>query len=181
LSKIIEKPQVDVKVIGFNSQKIYVTGEIKRPRIFPVTDIPLTLIDAINLAGGLTEKANWRALTFSRDHHSESIRLDNFYRNGDTSQNRLLKHGDVIHVARNDSEKVFVLGDIQTPGTIEVKRYGLTLAEALTVAGGINERTANANGIFVFRMHDNIQTGIIADVFQLYARNVTALILADQF
>ncbi|NQZ31775.1 MAG: polysaccharide biosynthesis/export family protein [Oceanospirillaceae bacterium] len=181
LSRVIEKPQVDVKVIGFNSQKVYVTGEIKRPGIFPITDVPLTLIDAINLAGGLTEKANWRSLTFSRDHKSETIRLDNFYRNGDVSQNRLLKHGDVIHVERNDTEKVFVLGDIQSPGTIEVSRYGLTLAEALTESGGINEHTANANGIFVFRMHDKLEEGVLVDVYQLYAKNVTAFILADQF
>lgn len=181
LSKIIENPQVDVKVIDFNSQKVYVTGEINSPGIFPVTDVPLTLIDAINLAGGLTEDANWRAITFSRDHRSEIIRLDNFYRNGDISQNRLLKHGDVIHVARNDSEKVSVLGDIQSPGTIEVNRYGLTLAEALTKSGGINERTANANGIFVLRMREDITEGVIADVYQLYAKNVTAFILANQF
>ena len=60
-------------------------------------------------------------------------------------------------------------------GSIEINRYGLSLAEALSDVGGLNEATANANGIFVLRKRADNEEGIIADVYQLYAQNVVAL------
>lgn len=180
LAQYIERPQVDIKVISFNSQKVYVSGEVKNPGIYAITDVPRSIIDVISLAGGLTSQANWRTVSFSRDNKTEIIRLDNFYRYGDIAQNKLLQHSDIIHIGRNDEEKVFVLGDIQKTGKVIIDRYGLSLAEALTESGGINENTANSNGIFVLRNRKK-DNKVLADVFQLYAKNATAFILADQF
>lgn len=181
LSRVIEEPQVDVKVVGFRSQKVYVTGEVDSPGIFPVTDIPLTLIDALNKAGGLTELADWRTVTFTRGEKTEVIKLDDFYAHGDISQNRLLQNGDIVHVNRNDAQKVFVLGDVNKPSTVEVTRYGLSLAQALSETGGIDENTADANGVFVLRKRDLQRDGVIADVYQLHAKNMAALVFAEQF
>ncbi|WP_421418996.1 polysaccharide export protein [Pseudoalteromonas lipolytica] len=181
LSRVIEDPQVDVKVVGFRSQKAYVTGEVNKPGVLPVTEIPLTLIDALNQAGGLTESADWRTVTFTRGDKTEVIKLDDFYAKGDISQNRLLKHGDIVHVNRNDMQKVFVLGDVKRAGTVGVNRYGLNLAQALSDAGGLNENTADANGVFVLRKRNFETDGVIADVYQLHAKNVAALVLAEQF
>ena len=181
LSQVIEKPQLDLKVVSFRSQKTYVTGEVNKPGVFAITEIPLTLIDAINKAGGLSERADWRTVSFTRNNQTEIIRLDDFYTKGDISQNRLLKHGDIIHVNRTDNQKVFVLGDVKKAGSIEINRYGLSLAEALSDVGGLNEQTANANGVFVLRKRPVNEEGIIADVYQLHAQNVIALVLADQF
>ena len=181
LSRVIEDPQVDIKVVGFRSQKAYVTGEVNKPGVLPVTEIPLTLIDALNQAGGLTESADWRTVTFTRGDKTEVIKLDDFYAKGDISENRLLKHGDIVHVNRNDMQKVFVLGDVKRAGTVGVNRYGLNLAQALSDAGGLNENTADANGVFVLRKRNLETDGIIADVYQLHAKNVAALVLAEQF
>ena len=181
LGKVIEKPQLDLKVVGFNSQRAYVTGEVNKPGALPVTEIPLTLIDALNQAGGLSARADWRTVNFTRNNQVQSIKLDDFYTQGDISQNRLLQHGDIIHVNRTDNQKVFVLGDVTNAGSIEINRYGLSLAEALSDVGGLNENTANANGVFVLRKRPDNKNGVIADVYQLYAQNVVALVLADQF
>lgn len=181
LSKVIEDPQVDIKVVGFRSQKTYITGEVTKPGVYPVTEIPLTLIDALNQAGGLSDSADWRTVTFTRGDTTETIQLDKFYAQGDISQNRLLQHGDIVHVNRNDTQKVFVLGDVKKAGTVALNRYGLNLAEALSDSGGLNENTANANGIFVLRKRDYEQSGILADVYQLHARNIASMVLAEQF
>ncbi|GAC36855.1 polysaccharide export outer membrane protein [Paraglaciecola psychrophila 170] len=181
LSKVIQKPQIDIKVVDFRSQRVYVTGEVKQPGVFPVTETPLTLIDAINQAGGLNERANWRTVNFTRDNQVQIIKLDDFYTMGDISQNRLLQHNDIIHINRIDNQKVFVLGDVSKAGSIEINRYGLSLAEALSDVGGLNESTANANGVFVLRKRANSENGVFADVYQLHAQNVVALVLADQF
>lgn len=181
LSRVIEDPQIDIKVVGFRSQKAYVTGEVSKPGVYPVTEIPLTLIDALNQAGGLTDAADWRTVTFTRGDKTEVIKLDDFYAHGDISQNRLLQHGDIVHVNRNDLQNVFVLGDVKRAGSVGINRYGLNLAEALSNSGGLNENTADANGVFVLRKRDLQRDGVIADVYQLHAKNVAALVLAEQF
>ncbi|MEJ6475580.1 polysaccharide export protein [Pseudoalteromonas piscicida] len=181
LSRVIEDPQIDVKVVGFKSQKAYVTGEVTKPGVYPITETPTTLIDAINQAGGLTEAADWETVTYTRGDTTETIQLDDFYAEGDISQNRLLKHGDIVHVSRNDKRNVYVLGDVIKAGKVNVNRYGLSLAEALTEVGGFNERTADANGIFVLRKRNLERDGVLADVYQLHAKNVASLVLAEQF
>ena len=137
LSKVIEEPQVDMKVVGFNSQKAYVTGEVKQPGVAAISEIPLTLVDAITNAGGLNETADWADVTFTRNNNTQVIRLNDFYARGDLSQNRLLQDGDVIHVNRIDKQKIFVLGDVIRGGTVDINRYGISLAEAMSEVGGI--------------------------------------------
>ncbi|MCO7188737.1 MULTISPECIES: polysaccharide export protein [unclassified Pseudoalteromonas] len=181
LSRVIEDPQIDVKVVGFRSQKVYVTGEVSKPGVYPITETPLTLVDAINLAGGLNDRADWETVTFSRNNKSEIIHLDDLYSYGDISQNRLLKHGDIVHIGRNDKRNVYVLGDVMRAGTVPVNRYGLSLAEAMAEVGGINERSADANGIFVLRKRNIEEDGYFADVYQLHSKNIAALVLAEQF
>lgn len=53
LRKYVRNPQMDVRVSGFRSRKIYVMGEVYKPGLQPITDTPMSITDAINLAGGM--------------------------------------------------------------------------------------------------------------------------------
>jgi polysaccharide export outer membrane protein len=44
-----------------------------------------------------------------------------------------------------------------------------------------HQATADANGVFVLRKSNVEQTGYIANVYQLHAKNIAAMVLAEQF
>ena len=180
LSEYIQSPQVDVTVAAFRSKRVYLTGEVHKPGTLPITNVPLTLLEAVSRAGGLTENADWTDVTLTRNGETIRYSLRELYKQGDTRQNILLRPNDIVHVARNDAAKVFVLGEVVEPKSINFGRSDITLADALTEAGGFSEATADASGIFVLRKAPE-GSGKVANVYQLNARNATALVLADQF
>ncbi|WP_371185702.1 polysaccharide export protein [Thalassotalea maritima] len=179
LARYIENPQVDVKVAAYRSKRTYITGAVNKPTVMPIANVPLTLLDAINSAGGIKDDADWRSIILTRGSSEEYLDLYALYQKGDMSQNRMLQHNDIIHVPRNDATKVFVMGEVNRPATLPIHRSGLTLAEALGNVGGFNEMTADASGIFILRSSDDATK--VADVYQLDASNAAALILATQF
>lgn len=183
LSKFIKSPQIDVSVAAFRSQRVFVTGAVMVPSVVPISNIPLTLLDAVNISGGVGEDADWRSVVLTSDSPAGStaaiLDLSALYQNGDMSQNRLLRNNDVVHIPRNDALKVFVMGDVMDPSTQLIGRNALTLAEALNNAGGINEASANPSGIFVLRASEAVGGNV--DVFQLDASDGPMLILSTQF
>ena len=180
LTKYIASPQVDVTVASFRSKRVYMTGELKQPGTQPITNVPLTLLEAVSNAGGLSDAADWTNVTLTRNGETKRYSLRDLYRQGDTRENILLRPNDIIHVARNDAAKIFVLGEVTKPTSLNIGRSDITLAEALADAGGFAQATADASGIFVLRQAAE-GSDKIADVYQLHARNATALVLADQF
>lgn len=180
LADYIQSPQVDVTVAAFRSQSVYITGEVEQPGMQPVTNVPLTLLEAITRAGGVTNGADWTNVTLTRNGKSIRFSLRDLYQYGRISQNVQLRPDDIVHVAHNQDAKVFVLGEVGDPKSIPIGRSTLTLAEVLAETGGFNQATADASGIFVLRKAP-AASGRIADVYQLNARNAMALVLADQF
>ncbi len=183
LGRFIEAPQIDVSVAAFRSQRVFVSGAVVQPSTVPITNVPLTLLDALNACGGMSPDADWRSVVITRDTPQGTVKevvdIYALYQQGDMSQNRLLGGNDVIHVPRNDGLKVFVMGDVVKASTQRMDRSGLTLAEALNNSGGIDESSANASGIFVLRASP--EQDKVVDVFQLDASMGSMLILSTQF
>ena len=53
LSKMFKNVQLDLTISGFNSQKVYILGEITTPNKINLTDVPLSLSNAIGESRGL--------------------------------------------------------------------------------------------------------------------------------
>ncbi len=197
LAEYIEKPQLEVRVAVFRSQKVYVTGEVMKPGEVPLTDKPMHVLDAVNAAGGVTSlkgdqnrvEADLQHVQLTRDGKSYLVDLMSVLKDGSVAQNYLLQDGDLLHVPDNLSNKVFVLGEVKSPKALLIHKGYMTLAEALGNVGGVDMTSANSSRIYVIR--SGAETGPAQGrefvfsakpaIYKLDASSPDALILADQF
>jgi len=178
LDKVLQRPQVDLKVLLFRSQKIFVSGEVRNPAVYNVTDIPFTLAEAINRAGGFLPTADQSHLVVSRGNRTWSLDFLELMTRGNRIGQILLKDGDSVQVHHRDEAPVYLLGELRNPRSVPTYHGKLSLAQALSDAGGINATSAEARSIYVFRRGKTDNT---VDVFHLDAYNPVAMVLADRF
>jgi polysaccharide biosynthesis/export protein len=169
--------QVTVRIQSFRSRRAYVEGEVRTPGTQIFTDIPMTLPEAINRAGGITVAGDRSFVTLTRNNQTTLINLMQLQELGASANRILLQSGDVITVRHRDESKVYVMGEIARPSALQMRNGRLSLNEALGEAGGPNLLTANTGQIYVIR---NSPQGGPA-VFHLNASNPSALALADTF
>jgi polysaccharide export outer membrane protein len=177
LAKFIERVQLDVRMVAFRSQQVYVVGEVAKPGIQPVNDVPMTVLDAVNRAGGFTPEADFSRVLLTRRGTTYLVDVQSMYDYGRTENNPLLEHGDIVNVTDRSYNKIFVLGEIAKPGSLVMNKKRSTLAEALSDAGYINQATADPRWIYVMRGNSKDSP----ELFHLDARLPDAMLLADRF
>ncbi|WP_128594889.1 polysaccharide biosynthesis/export family protein, partial [Paraburkholderia kirstenboschensis] len=178
LARTIRDPQLDVRVSGFNSQSVQVTGNLRTPASEAITDAPLTVLDAINRAGGALPDADLQNVGVTRDGKRHTVDVAALLETGDPQQNVLLKDGDIIDVPDRSNSRVFVLGEVNKPTSLPMNRGRLTLADALTGAGSLDVKTGDPRYVYVVRGADKTLT---PDVYQLDMTQVDALMLMTKF
>ena len=175
LSQYIKQPQLDVRVVTFNSQKVHVAGAVAKPGVIPLTNVLLTLGDLIILAGGVRESADLQEVILTRDGSSRTFNLQSLYYRGDQSQNILLKDKDIVYVPVNTTRKVFVMGEVRSQTSMPMRDGKLNLAEVMAKAG-INQHAADPERIFILRQSEGKPLA-----YHLDASEPGALILATTF
>jgi polysaccharide biosynthesis/export protein len=101
-SKLIEDPTITVIVRQINSRKVFITGQVTTPGAQVLTG-PLTVMQLISLAGGLTEFAKKKEITVMRtEANGKQVVLPFNYndvaKGKNLAQNVVLKPGDTVVV-----------------------------------------------------------------------------------
>jgi len=197
LKGYIESPQVDVSVAKFRGQLVYVTGEVLKPGVYPISDQGMTVLDAVNEAGGafhqggastnssasLSFTPDLEHVTVTRHGHVRNINLRALLKRGDVSQNIRLQAGDIVHVPNNYRNKVFVLGEVGKQTALVITEGRMSLTEAISEAGGFDQETSNPAKVFVIRgtLTANALKAKQLAIYRLDASSADAILLADEF
>nr|WP_115783639.1 polysaccharide biosynthesis/export family protein [Paraburkholderia caffeinilytica] len=179
LVRYIRNPQVDVRVLSYRGQKVQVTGDVKTPGPLAISDVPLTLVDAITRSGGTNTDADIQRVRLTRNNKLYVLDANRMLDQGDTTQNVMLQNGDVINIPDRSDSRIFVMGEVKSPIQLPMVKGRLTIADALTQAGGILDTDANPRQIFVMRgMREHPTT---PDVYRLDMTQPDAIMLSSQF
>ena len=193
--KELLSPTVFITLIRSRPINVAVTGEVQIPGIYNFKrnnklnttlssasspfDYGLpTVINAIQNAGGLTNKANIKNISIKRrlpgkenEYKLANLNLLDAIYEGDHSQNILLYDGDVIEikpaskleqdvvaVTENNLSKneisIYVVGEVVKPGRMTV-RSRTSLASAILAAGGTKNERANKANVELIRANKN--------------------------
>ena len=178
LGKYLVKPQVTVRMASYRAHEIYVDGEVHSPGALSVTDVPMTLYEAVARAGGFSDTADQSDLVLVRDGVSYRVNLTRMLAQGLSPSRLYLKPGDLLRVTSRDENDVYVMGEVNKPVSAIPRKTGrITLADALTQAGSVNSSTADAAQMFVIR-------GSLSgtpQVFHLDGRSPVAMLVAKEF
>jgi len=70
--RYLQDPEVNIFVVEYASQKVTVTGQVKKPGVFPLAG-ETTLMQAIALAGGVDDVANKEEVIVFRKHENGKV------------------------------------------------------------------------------------------------------------
>ena len=130
----LKDPSVVVEVAEYRSQPVQLLGQFRKPGTYYM-ERPLTLLEGLSLAGGLSDIANLRSARLIRDKQTVPVDLYRLLQEGSQEQNVWLKSGDTIFVPDDRNQNVFVFGAVENPGRVPMPNGQLTLTQALASAG----------------------------------------------
>jgi len=130
----LKDPHVTLFMDQFASQGVSLLGEVARPGVYPVLG-QQRLFDVISAAGGLSDKAG-RSVTITHRNQQDKPVIVELARNiSDSSEHNIqVFPGDTIIVRKADI--VYVVGDVARPSGFLMERGGLTVLQAVALAGG---------------------------------------------
>lgn len=100
-AKFLEAPTATVTVKSINSRRVFITGQVQKPGIYPLTS-PTTVLQLIAIAGGLNEYADEKNISIMRTEGGRQVSFRFNYKDVSKrkklEQNIQLEPGDTVVV-----------------------------------------------------------------------------------
>jgi polysaccharide export outer membrane protein len=176
---ILVNPMVSVAVVEFASKPVSVIGAVKSPVTFNA-DQPVTLLEALTRAGGLTEDAGSYLLLSRRPARNEQageeeaglvtqrIAIVDILESASSIETIRLRGGDEIRVP--EAGKIYVVGNLKKPGTYRIPNdHQTSVLKALALSEGLLPNATRE--AFIYReAADGSKSEIPVDLKKLLAR-----------
>ena len=144
----VNNPHVSVYVKEYTSEGISLMGEVNKPGVYSALGAH-RLMDLIQTAGGLTDKAGRTVTAAHRDDPKHPITLTLSNDAGKTVENNIeLLPGDTIVVSK--AGIIYVVGEVNRPGGFVMENNKITVSQVLAMAAGPT-RLAALNGTKMIR------------------------------
>jgi len=175
-------PQLHVTLTNDLSGSVLVAGAVKSPGRFSTLQGPLTLLDAINQAGGPVLEPHLINVVVRTGEQVYHFNYDELLAG---RNQRVPPHTEIV--LERARKRFVAMGAVGQPGLHDLPSSNPSLLEVLGAVGGLNESKSDASGVFVFRLNDTppSENGDIAqpaaEVFRLNLKDPAAMFLARQF
>lgn len=165
LEKYYLKPQVVVSVTEYRSQPVSVIGAVNTPGVHQVQGRK-TLVEMLSLAGGtrqdagtkviVTRRAEWGLIPVegavmdpSGEFSTAEIDLSAAITAERPQDNIAVKPNDIIAVTK--ARLVYVVGEVNRPAGFVLERKGLSVVQALAMAGGMKATAAGKDAAIIHK------------------------------
>lgn len=187
------RPDLQLRVVKSRPIRVALVGQVERPGIYSLTASEVvsteggpstsvsglpTVVDAIQKAGGITQKANLRDVLLQRRLPGEPpqfkqarLNLLDLILEGNQTQNPYLFDGDTVRLGKADETPeeaielasmnlspqvigVNVIGEVVTPGRLQLQA-NTPLVQAVLAAGGAKNWRANRGNVELVRINRN--------------------------
>jgi polysaccharide export outer membrane protein len=180
-SGFIKNPQVRVEMDQYKSQSVFVIGEVRQPGKITMTG-SMSLVEALALAGSPTAAASSELIVVhpkkpapgatlpEEDTDADRTRVNiKDLQIGKAGLDIVLRDGDTIFVPK--AQTFYITGQVRNPGSY-VLDPGMTLLQAISLAGGINDRGSD-RGIRIIRIVGGKRVEVDAKMTDLVEANDT--------
>jgi polysaccharide export outer membrane protein len=152
-----------------DASSFHVIGEVKNSGSFPFEE-GTTLLKAIALAGGLTEKGTSNNAVIKRLQNGRVVEMR-------AGMDTLLSADDTVYIPEN-LDSFQVMGEVKNSGSFPFKE-GTTLLKAIALAGGLTEK-ADADDALIKRVQNGRGVEMRAGMDTMLAPNDTVYIPEDK-
>ena len=149
-------PQVEVRRVAGDGSTVSVLGGVARPGVYPIQAPTRRLSAMLAAAGGVTLVPDIAQVKIERGSRSSAVWLQDLYDNGGLDV--ALRAGDRI-IVEEDRRAFTALGAAGRQSRVPFNKRELTALEAIAAAGGLDGRSADPTGVFVFRNEDATVVG----------------------
>jgi polysaccharide export outer membrane protein len=188
-NKVIN-PQIIVKKVDGFSKKVSIQGIVAKPGLFEITAGRHDLISLLAEAGGSILPPQLTEVVLERNHKKFKTTLWDVYQK--SHQNTNLYPQDKI-ILSEINQTFTSLGATQVQKLIKFPKSELSLIEAIALAEGLSDETANPSHVFLLRYEKNrilhslvpnlkITTNRVSPViYELNMRQMQAVFSAQHF
>lgn len=158
LKQFYSNPEITFSILAYKNNKAFVLGRVENPGVvnFPGEG---TLLEALSIAGGYSTEAEDTYLTRCAIIRGKDtiiwIDLNDLLQNGNMALNAKILNNDVIFIPESQSELVYVMGEVRTPGAYNMTGR-LTIMDSLMLAGGPTD-DADTTTIYLIRKGEGKQ------------------------